>query len=292
MIQSMTGFAEKKSDSRTLSVKFSVRSLNHRFLDWNYRGVQIGGIESGLRHILQKKFHRGRFEVFLELASLNPSAWQLRINEGLLQKIFASVDKISRRIGRNVSFSVDRVFNLPQVMELKRKSFSAEEVTFIEKSFEKTLEDVLKMRKREGREIAREIRSSLISIKQAVGRIEKTAERQPSLIRKRLKERMAELSQEGSLSEEKLAEETAYLAQKYDLTEEITRLKSHLDYALQLLSLKKTEPCGKKLDFVAQELFREANTINAKSQDIRITQGILAVKGEVESIRQQIQNVE
>jgi uncharacterized protein (TIGR00255 family) len=195
-------------------------------------------------------------------------------------------------MGRSVSFSVDRVFNLPQVMELKRKNFSAEEVAFIESSFEKTLDDVLRMRKREGREIAREIRVSLNRIKLAVNRIENTAGKQPSLIRKRLKERMKELSHEGSLSEGKLAEETAYLAQKYDLTEELARLKSHLDYALQLLSPKKTEPVGKKLDFIAQELYREANTINAKSQDIRITQGILAVKGEVESIRQQIQNVE
>ncbi len=292
MIQSMTGFAEKKSDSRTLSVKFSVRSLNHRFLDWNYRGAQIGAIESRLRTILQKKFHRGRFEVFLELTSLDPSAWKLRINEGLLQKIFSSVNKISSRMGRNVSLSIDRVFNLPQVMELKRKSFSAEEVTFIEKSFEKTLEDVLRMRKREGREIARDVRVSLNKIKLAVGRIEKTAGKQPSLIRKRLTERMKEMSHEGSLSEEKLAEETAYLAQKYDLTEEIARLKSHMEYALQLLSPRKTESAGKKLDFIAQELFREANTINAKSQDIKITQGILSVKGEVESIRQQIQNVE
>ena len=292
MIQSMTGFTENKSDSKTLSVKFSVRSLNHRFLDWHYRGAQIGGIESGLRHILQKKFHRGRFEVFLELTSLDPSAWQLRINEGLLKKIFTSVDKISSRMGRNVSFSVDRVFSLPQVMELKRKSFSAEEVAFIEKSFEKTLDDVLRMRKREGREIAREIRVSLNRIKLAVSRIEKTAGKQPSRIRKRLKEHIEALSYEGSLSEEKLAEETAFLAQKYDLTEEIARLKSHLDYALQLLSPKKPESVGKKLDFIAQELFREANTINAKSQDIRITQGILSVKGEVESIRQQIQNVE
>lgn len=292
MIQSMTGFAEKRLDSKTLSVKFNVRSLNHRFLDWNCRGAQIGGIESGLRHILQKKFRRGRFEVFLELIYLDPSAWQLRINEGLLQKILSSVDKISSRMSRSVSFSVDRVFNLPQVMELKRKSFSVEEAAFIQRSFEKTLDDVLRMRKREGREIAREIRASLNKIIQAVSRIEKTAERQPYLIRKRLKERMKELSHETSLSEEKLAEETAYLAQKYDLTEEIARLKSHLKYALQLLSPKKTESVGKMLDFVAQELFREANTISAKSQDIRITQGILAVKGEVESIRQQIQNVE
>ncbi len=187
---------------------------------------------------------------------------------------------------------MDKVFSLPQVMELKRKSFSAEEVDFLESSFEKTLDDVLKMRKREGREIARDIRDTLDNIKQVVNWIERVAKKQPVLISEKLKKRMKELSHESPLSEEKLAEEAAYLAQKYDLTEEVTRLKSHIDYALKLLSSKRMEPVGRKLDFVAQELFREVNTINSKSQDFEITKKALAIKGEVESIRQQVQNVE
>jgi uncharacterized protein (TIGR00255 family) len=288
----MTGFSEKRSDSKTVSVKFSVRSLNHRFLDWNYRGAQIGEGESRLRALLQKKFCRGRFEVYLELSYLDPSAWELRINEDLLQKILSSVEKFSSRMDKSVSFSVDRVFNLPQVMELKRRSLSVDEMAFLEKSFEKTLEEVLKMRKREGMEMAREIRSSLQRMGQKVNQVEKRAKKQPHLIREKLKRRMTELSRENPLSKEKIAEEVAYLAQRYDLTEEITRLKSHLDYTQQLLSQKSNEPVGKKLDFVAQELFREANTINAKSQDIEITKAVLTIKGEVESIRQQIQNVE
>ncbi len=292
MIQSMTGFAEKRLDSKTLSVKFSVRSLNHRFLDWNYRGAQIGEGESRLRALLQKKFCRGRFEVFLEMSYLDSSAWQLHINEDLLQKILSSIEKFSSRRDKSVSFSVDRVFNLPQVMELKRRSLSADEMAFLEKSFEKTLEEVLTMRKREGVEMAREIRSALQRIRQKVIQVEKRSQKQPLLIREKLKRRMTELSRESPLSKEKIAEEVAYLAQRYDLTEEITRLKSHLDYTRQLLSQKSSEPVGKKLDFVAQELFREANTINAKSQDIQITKAVLSIKGEVESIRQQIQNVE
>lgn len=292
MIQSMTGFAEKRSDSKTLSVKFSVRSLNHRFLDWNYRGAQIGEVENSLRTVLQKRFQRGRFEVFLELIYLDPSAWQLRINEELLRKILSSVEKLSSRMNKSVSFSVDRVFNLPQVMELKRKDFSAEEVAFLERNFERILDEVLKMRKREGREIARDIRDSLDNIKQAVNWIERMAGKQPVLICEKLKKRMKEISHESPLSEEKLAQEAAYLAQRYDLAEEVTRLKSHIDYALELLSPKRMEPVGRKLDFIAQELFREVNTINSKSQDIEITKKALAIKGEVESIRQQVQNVE
>jgi uncharacterized protein (TIGR00255 family) len=292
LTQSMTGFAEKRFASQALAVKYSVRSLNHRFLDWNYRGAQIGDIENRLRAIFQKKFHRGRFEIFLELGSLDPSAWELRINEDLLRKILSSLEKISSRMSKGVSLSVDRVFSLPQVVELRRKNFSAEEISFLEKSFGRTLDEVLKMRRREGHEIAKEIRASLLRIKNIVGRLEQKAKKQPLLILQKLKKRLEELSLESPLSEEKQAEEVAYYAQRYDLTEEIVRLKCHLDHALELLSPKKREPVGRKLDFVAQELFREANTISSKSQDMDITKGILTIKGEIESIRQQIQNIE
>jgi uncharacterized protein (TIGR00255 family) len=93
-------------------------------------------------------------------------------------------------------------------------------------------------------------------------------------------------------SEERLVEEAAYYAQKYDLAEEIARLKSHLNYIQQLLSSQRGEPVGRKLDFIAQEIYRETNTIGSKSQDTEITQETLAIKGELESIRQQVQNIE
>ena len=292
MIQSMTGFAEKKFDSKTLSAKISIRSLNHRFLDWSYRGAQIGEVENKLRATFQKKLHRGRIEVFFELNYLDPSFWELRINEDLLQKILSSLEKLSSRMGKKVDFSVENVFSLPNVAEFKRKNFSGEEAAFLESSFEKTLDDVVRMRKREGREIGKEIRRQLQNIKQAVNRIEKLIKKQPFFIRERLKKRLKELKHEAPLSEKKIAEEASYFAQRYDLTEEIARLKSHLGYVLDLLSPEREEPVGKKLDFIAQEIYREANTINSKSQDIDIIRGSLTIKGEVESIRQQVQNIE
>jgi uncharacterized protein (TIGR00255 family) len=292
LIQSMTGFAERKFDSKTLSAKISIKSLNHRFLDWNYRGAQIGELENKLRAIFQKKLHRGRVEVFFELNYLDPSFWELRINENLLQKIISSLEKLSSRMGKSVNFSAENMFNLPNVAEFKRKNFSKEEAAFLENSFKKTLAEVVRMRKREGMEMAKEIRKHLQNIKQAVSQIEKLAKKQPILIREKLKKRMKELKHEAPLSDERIAEEASYLAQRYDLTEEIERLKSHLAYVLDLLSPEREEPVGKKLDFVAQEIYREANTINSKSQDIEIVRGSLAVKEEVESIRQQVQNIE
>jgi uncharacterized protein (TIGR00255 family) len=287
----MTGFAEKRFYSKTLSAVIKIKSLNHRFLDWTYHGGEIGDLENKLRAMAQKKLRRGRLEVSLELSFLDSSNWSLHINEALLRKIFSSLERISSRMRKSISFSVDSIFNLPHVVELRRKNLSEEQAAFLEKSFGRTLEEVLRMRKREGSEMKREIQKHLERTRQIVNRVDRLHNKQPLLIKERMRQRLKVLSGDP-LREERLAEEAAFFAQRYDLKEEISRLKSHLDYALKLISSRSEEPVGKKLDFIAQELYREANTINSKSQDIRIIKESLALKGEVESIRQQVQNIE
>jgi uncharacterized protein (TIGR00255 family) len=288
----MTGFAEKYFESQTFSMKITIKSLNHRFLDWNFRAGQLSELESRLRGLCQKTLSRGRIEVFIDVQFTDPARWEVRINEELLAKLIASLEHVSGRLKRDVSFSVDHIFGIPHVIEMKRKNLTTGEVDFIEKCFTKTLKDLVRMRQDEGRRMKNEILIHSRVLRQAVREIEKLGKKQPLLIRNKLRDRLKELGQETRIPEEKFIEETAYMAQRYDLSEEIARLKSHLLYMQELLSSKTKEPVGKKLDFVAQELFREANTINSKAQDIIIIQKSLTVKGELESIRQQVQNLE
>lgn len=131
MIQSMTGFAERSFDSRTLRLKVSIKSLNHRFFDWNYKGAPIGEVENRLRVLCQDRLHRGRIEVSLDLSFPDPSSWDISINEGLLEKIFATLDRMSARLKRDVKLSVDNIFRIPQIVELKRKDFNASEISFL-----------------------------------------------------------------------------------------------------------------------------------------------------------------
>ena len=292
MIQSMTGFGEKSFNSKTLSVKIRIKSLNHRFFDWNYKGPQIGEVENKIRTICQQKVHRGKIEVNLELNFLNQSSWDIRLNEGLLEKIFLSLEKASSRMGKTLNFSVENLFKFPQVVEIKRKDFDEKEVAFLERSFKRTVDEVIKQRKREGVEMGKVIREYVQNIRQAVKKIEKLAKKQPLLVRDKLRQRLKELTEDGPLLEERLIEAAAYYAQKYDLAEEITRLKSHLNYVQELFLFQKQEPVGRKLDFIVQELYRETNAISSKSQDIEIIEESLKIKGEVESIRQQAQNIE
>ncbi len=292
MIQGMTGFAEKSFVSGPLRLKVSIKTLNHRFFDWSYKGTPVGAAENRLRALCQRTIRRGRVEVYLEMTSHSPASWSFRINEGLLEKILGSFDRVSRRTGRRLEISLDSVFRVPQLVELERKGLTESEARFLERSFARTLDGVVRLRRREGLETARQIRVHLVNIRGAIGRIEARFRKQPARLRARLERRLRDLNGAPGPSEGRLAEEASFLAQRYDLGEEISRLKTHLDTLRALVGPRVSEPVGKKLDFLAQELYREANTLNSKSQDIRITKESLGIKNEIETIRQHVQNIE
>ena len=292
MIRSMTGFAEKKFNTKSFSIKISIKSLNHRYLDWNYRGAQIGGLEDKLRTICQKKLQRGRIDVYMDLSLMDSTRWEFKINDALFSQVISTLEKSFARLKRDPVYSVENLFDVPHLVELKRKEFSKDEGRFIQDSFEKTLDILIKSREREGRDIKTELKNHLQNVRSGVLLISRMAKKQPQLIKSKLIERLKELSTDVSGSEDKMLQEASYLAQRYDLTEEVERLQSHLKHVQEIISPGVVDPVGKKLDFIAQELYREANTINSKSQDINIIRECLALKNEVESIRQQVQNLE
>lgn len=291
MIQSMTGYAERSFESKRLRVRISLKSLNHRFFDWSYKGLPLGRLESRLRSACQQKVQRGKVEVSLELDFSDASFWDLTVNEPLLQKILAALTKAARR-NRDVHFSVDNILRIPQVVELRRKDLSKADAAFLSRAFSRTLEDLVRERSREGRSIVAQLRTHVRRIDVALVRLVKLLRRQTGLFQSRLKVKLKDLDEAASLSEGRLVEEAAFQAQRYDITEEISRLRSHMDSVRTLLEPSRKEPVGKILDFLAQELYREANTINSKSQDLAISRESLLVKAEVESIRQQVQNLE
>ncbi|MBN1271798.1 MAG: YicC family protein [Candidatus Aminicenantes bacterium] len=292
MICSMTGFGEKSISTESLSVKIGIKTLNHRFFDWNFHGPAVGDLEDRLRSICQEKITRGRVDVFFDLFFQDSMGWKVLVNEDLFQKVFRAVDKMSARTGKDIHLALDNVFSIPYIVEISKRSLRKEEKEFLESHFRKVLDVVLKSRRREGFALEKELRLRIRNMKSILIDLEKAAGLQPVKIREKLIQRIKELNGGGGISEDKLMEETAYYAQRYDLAEEIARLKSHLTYAGELLSPQKEGPAGKKLDFISQELFRETNTINSKSQDIEITRICLTMKGEIESLRQQVQNIE
>ena len=291
-MRSMTGFGERRVTAPGFRAKISIKSLNHRYFDWNYKGAPLGELENRLRALAQRKLLRGRIEAAVDLDFLNPSSWEVLINEALLEKVLVTMEKVSRRMGKSVGLSVDSLFRIPQAIEVRRKPLSREMRSFLEQAFDETLDQVLRERRREGRETTRRVRRHLRVMKQSLRRIDNLAGKQPRLIRARLTERLKEINGDLPLEEERIASEVAYLLQKADIAEEIMRLRSHIGSFELWLGEERKEPVGKMLDFLSQEIVREANTVSSKSQDIVITKESLVIKSEVESIRQHIQNME
>jgi uncharacterized protein (TIGR00255 family) len=292
LIRSMTGFAEKRFESKTLSVKMSIRSLNHRFFDWNFRGNHGKELEERFRRLCSKKIQRGRVDVFVELDFLDPAKLDVRINEPILAELLSSFEKISSQTAKTMSLNIENLFNLPYVVQFRRKKFARDEIVFLEACFEKILAELVRGREREGRQLKSEIVSHIKKLRRVVKQIEIQSVKQPKAIQKKLSERLKDLGHTIPVSEERMAAEVAYLAQKYDLSEEIARLKCHIDHFSDLISSEREDPVGKNLDFLTQEMFREANTVNSKAQDLGIVRQGLVIKGEVEAIRQQVQNLE
>jgi len=292
MIQSMTGYVEKRFTGRNFSARIAVKSLNHRFLDWNCRGSQLREVENRLRAICQRELHRGRIEVYIDIDFSDSSRWELNINDKLLSGILVSLESVTSRLQKPVSFSIENLFSIPHLAELRRKDFSSAEIEFLEECFRKALAELIRIRRREGRLLKKDILGHLRLIAASHRRLLRLARKQPDLIARKMRDRIKELGEGASISEERFLEEAALLAQKYDLTEELERIRSHLDYFSELIRSTEYVPVGKKLDFISQELFREANTINSKAQDIEIIKACLTIKSELESIRQQVQNLE
>jgi len=292
MVLGMTGFAERSFTSPLLRVKIGIKTLNHRSFDWTCKGSPLGPVESRLRELCRRKISRGRVEVHVEWSSLDPRSWEFRLNEGLLERIVSSLDRVSRRTGRPFEISLDGLVHVPQLVEIRRKGLTRDEGRFLERCFLRTMEDVLRMRRREGLQTGRLIRGHLSRIRRSVARLENHFKRQPARLRAKLERRLRGLDGGSSVPEDRLAGEASLMAQRYDLAEEIGRLRSHLDSLEALLSPRRAGPAGKPIDFLSQEINREANTVASKSQDIGITKETLLIKNELESIRQHVQNLE
>ena len=291
MIRSMTGFAEKSFNSSNLKVKIFIKTLNHRFFFFFLKGHGLGELENQLRMACQKKILRGRVEIQMEIDFLSPDSWQFTINRGLLNKMVSELKSLAAEASLPFNLTLDQLLRLPPIISINQRELTRGDKNFILAAFDETLQEIIKQREKEGREISRQLHRHLGRIRKSLAVIESLFKKQPDELRQKLVKKLKDLNH-NSLSEDRLSEEVAYLMQKFDVVEEINRLKSHLKAVAELLDPGVDEPVGKKLDFLAQELSREANTLNAKAQDPDIIKHCLLIKNEIESIRQQVQNLE
>lgn len=290
-MRSMTGFYEKRFTTENYLLSISIKTLNHRYFDWYFRGnPYFAEMEDRFRKLTQRELKRGRVEVTVELEFFPSFNWKIYVNEDLLNKVFNSLKPILKKMKGRVFYPLDFFLRIPGTFNIEPYNLK-KEIDFLERCFLEVIKGVKEERKREGEFIRKEILVSFEKVKTLIEKIKKISENQANKIEEKLRERINNLKLEG-VEEERLAQEVFFYIQRMDVKEEIARTEAHLEQIGGLINSRSDEPVGRKIEFLLQEVHREVNTINSKSQDINIINCAVEIKSEIEKIKQQIQNIE
>jgi uncharacterized protein (TIGR00255 family) len=296
MIKSMTGFGRGESSCGAFRATVEMRSVNHRFADLKFRiPPDLGSMEPQLLQRLQKRVGRGRVDVTVNVVRDSEAAGSIEINRPVVASYVRAARALREEFGLEGDVTLSAVLALPDVVRgaaVRMGPTSAEQKALLD-AFDAALEAHDAMRSREGAILARDLSRRLAAVRQLSRRIARKAPAMAPRHARRLAERVKELSGReagASLDPSRLAQEAAILAERSDITEELVRLDGYLEQIDGML--EGNEPVGKKLDFIMQEMNREANTINSKALDLAVCQAAIEIKAEVEKIREQVQNVE
>jgi uncharacterized protein (TIGR00255 family) len=293
MIRSMTGYGRGEKRAGGLRASVEVRSVNHRFLDLKLRLPQEAGrLEFDLRRCVGRRLERGRVDMAVTLEREN-GAGSVQVDRDLIRGYLRAAREIREETGVPGEVRLETLVQLPGALRLEaaRADLTRDEAAAVVGATEAALAALVAMRNREGSALARDLRRRIGAIRRRARAIRRRAAGLPRRQAERLRRRVRQLSGGMAIDPARLAQEVAILADRADVQEEVVRLLAHLDAMADLLS-RDGGPSGKELDFLAQELHRETNTIHAKVGDLPITRAALEIKSEVEKIREQVQNVE
>ncbi len=293
MIRSMTGFGRGERRVGSLTVGVEIRSVNHRHAELRVKlPAALAAMEDPLRRRLASAVTRGRVDATVSISGLEEPV-PVEINHALVAAYLRAAGEVASRHSLGGTVSLESVLSLPGVVSLRAAdgSIAPDQEQAVAAAFGAAVEDLQRARTSEGKHLAAEVERRLRGIEKHRLLIERRAKGAAGRYAKRLAARVAELMADRSVDPARLAQEVALLASRSDITEEIVRLQGHVKQALGAMKSSK-EPVGRKLDFLLQEMHREANTVNAKSEDIEISRDALAIKAEVEKVREQVQNIE
>ena len=291
MISSMTGFGSGSAGGEHGQVKVELRSVNSRFCDIQVRcPPRLQRFEAGVRARLRRRIGRGKVTVFVdweEAAAANPLP---ALDQDLAWHYFDELEKLCGIFGMEGRPDLAVVAGLPGLFKSVQTAPEPEEVEeLLAEAVEAALDDFLRMCAREGEALVRDLRKRVVGLQGTLERVEAMAGEARHRHLARLRERVEALVRPGEVDEDRLAQEVAMLAERSDTTEEVVRFRSH--NAQFLDTLDKGGEVGRRLNFILQEMNREANTISSKSTESEIVHLVLEIKEEVERLREQVQNL-
>jgi uncharacterized protein (TIGR00255 family) len=294
MIKSMTGFSSLARDDAFGAVGVTIRAVNHRYLDLQLRlPSPLAGLEPRLRAGVQRRLARGRVEVTVSWQP-RASAPDVELNAEFTQALGAALDRARDAGLVQGTLTPGDLLRLPQAITIRERALEPTRdeglAASIESAVDAALDDLDLMRSREGRHLRDDLAARKQQLEGLITRIAAAAEDGRLELETRLLERARDLASSLPIDQNLLAQEVVRVAQRSDISEEVTRFRGHLAHWDTLAD--SAEPCGRKLDFLLQEMNREVNTTGSKADGLKVSELIIDAKAELERMREQVQNVE
>lgn len=291
-MKSMTGYGRARLVLHGRTVTVELRAVNHRYLDCTVKAPrQFGFLDDAVKKAAAARIARGKTEIYVSIETDEGGDLSVTVNHALAERYLTALRELSEKYGLRDDVTVMSLAKMPDVLGSERIEQDADELTQdVLTVFSEACDGFDQMREREGEKLAEDVRSRAAVIETLVTEVEKRSPERVAEYREKLLARMREVLEGTDVDETRIVTEAAIYADKTAVDEETVRLRSHLQQLDGMLNEEK--PVGRKLDFLVQEMNREANTIGSKANDVSMAQTVVNIKSEIEKIREQIQNIE
>ena len=292
MIKSMTGYGRQKGENERREVQVEIKSVNHRYLDLNVKVPRIYSfLEEPIKTAVSAAVARGKVDIYLSITAKEGGDVKVSPNLALAGEYLRALEQVRDTYSLKDDISVMELARMPDLLTVAREEPDAEEVkTQSLEVLGRALEEYNAMRRTEGERLCEDIARRGQEIGKMVDQVEQRSPQSVEEYRQKIAQRMTEILGDSDIAEQRILAEAALFADKVSVTEEVVRLRSHLSQLQKMV--QGDAPVGRKLDFLVQELNREANTIGSKANDYELAQIVIEIKAEIEKIREQIQNLE
>ncbi len=292
MIKSMTGFGRSEISEGQRKISVEMKSVNHRYLEAGIKmPKKLNVFEARIRDVLKQYANRGKIDIFISYEDLTENKIMLKYNSDIAAEYMDIFNKMAEQFDMNNDVTIAGLSRYPEVITMEDIPVDEDELWhFIEKAVRQACEQFVNARITEGENLKKDLLDKLDNMAEVVAFIENRSPKIMKEYRNKLENKVAELLNDTTIDENRIATEVIIYADKICVDEETVRLKSHIDHAKKCLS--EDGGIGRKLDFIAQEMNREANTILSKANDIEISNKAIELKTEIEKVREQIQNIE
>ena len=292
MIKSMTGFGRSEIVKGNRKISVEIKSVNHRYLEAGIKmPKKLNVFESRMRDLLKKYATRGKIDIFINYEDDSESQVNLKFNQNIADEYMAIFNNMSEKYNLKNDMTVGGLARFPEVITMDEVQEDEEELWhFIEEAMKAALEQFVNTRILEGENLKKDLLGKLDHMEELVAFVEKRSPEIMKEYRSKLESKVKELLGDTTIDESRIATEVIIYADKICVDEETVRLRSHIQHARKCLN--EDGGIGRKMDFIAQEMNREANTTLSKANDIEISNAAIDLKTEIEKVREQIQNIE